>query len=99
MSATIDSTSRSPPPAELVAAASALSPFAESEPTVDVEQLVVTAPIKSGVRVIDVVRALDEAGIDAVDITRREATLDDVFLALTSRPSTQQPSNQQGVSA
>ena len=33
---------------------------------------------------IDVVRALDEAGIDAVDINRRQATLDDVFLALTS---------------
>jgi hypothetical protein len=51
--------------------------------------LLVTAPIKAGVRVIDVVRALDEGGIDAVDITRRQATLDDVFLTLTSasRPS------------
>ena len=69
---------------ELVAAAGALSAFAESDPTLDSEQLIVTAPIKQGVRVIDVVRALDEAGIDAVDITRREATLDDVFLTLTS---------------
>jgi ABC-2 type transport system ATP-binding protein len=69
---------------ELVAAASALSAFAESEPTFDTELLLVTAPIKQGVRVIDVVRALDEAGIDAVDITRREATLDDVFLTLTT---------------
>ena len=69
---------------ELVAAAGALSAFAESDPTFDAEQLIVTAPIKAGVRVIDVVRALDEAGIDAADITRREATLDDVFLALTS---------------
>ena len=69
---------------ELVAAASALSAFAENDPTFDAEQLVVTAPIKSGVRVIDIVRALDEAGIDAIDITRREATLDEVFLALTS---------------
>ena len=69
---------------ELVAAASALSSFAESEPTFDSELLVVTAPIKQGARVIDVVRALDDAGIDAVDITRREATLDDVFLTLTS---------------
>ena len=32
---------------------------------------------------IDVVRALDEAGIDAVDLNRRQATLDDVFLTLT----------------
>ena len=86
-------------PAELVAAAGALSPFAESEPSVDIEQLIVTAPIKAGVRVIDVVRALDDAGIDAVDITRREATLDDVFLTLTSRPSTQLPNPQLEVQA
>ena len=81
-------------PSELVAAASALSAFADNEPTFDTEQLIVTAPIKAGVRVIDVVRSLDEAGIDAVDITRREATLDDVFLALTSTTRTEQ-----GVSA
>jgi ABC-2 type transport system ATP-binding protein len=69
---------------ELVPAAGALGPFAGNEPTFDAEQLLVTAPIKAGVRVIDVVRALDDAGIEAVDITRREATLDDVFLTLTS---------------
>jgi ABC-2 type transport system ATP-binding protein len=78
---------------ELVAAASALSAFADGDPTLDSEQLIVTAPVKSGVRVIDVVRALDDAGIDAVDITRREATLDEVFLALTT------PRNHQEVSA
>jgi ABC-2 type transport system ATP-binding protein len=71
-------------PSELVAAASALSSFAENDPTFDSDQLVVTAPIKEGVRIIDVVRALDEAGIEAIDINRREATLDDVFLTLTS---------------
>jgi ABC-2 type transport system ATP-binding protein len=76
---------------ELVAAASALSAFADGDPTFDSEELVVTAPLKSGVRIVDVVRALDEAGIDAVDITRREATLDEVFLALTSaRPTNQE---------
>ena len=32
---------------------------------------------------MDVMRALDAAGIDAVDLNRREATLDDVFLTLT----------------
>jgi ABC-2 type transport system ATP-binding protein len=72
-------------PQELVAAASALSEFADNDPTFDSDELIVTAPIKQGVRVIDVVRALDEAGIEAVDITRRQATLDDVFLTLTSR--------------
>jgi len=69
---------------ELVAAASALSAFADNAPTFDSDRLIVTAPIKAGVRVIDVVRSLDEAGIEAVDISRREATLDDVFLALTT---------------
>jgi ABC-2 type transport system ATP-binding protein len=78
---------------ELVAAASALSEFADNDPTFDSEELIVTAPLKHGVRVIEVVRALDEAGIDAVDITRREATLDEVFLALTSaRPTSQEVS-------
>ncbi|MEY2402205.1 MAG: type transport system ATP-binding protein [Ilumatobacteraceae bacterium] len=76
---------------ELVPAASALSAFADDDPTFDSEELVVTAPLKSGVRIVDIVRALDEAGIDAVDITRREATLDEVFLALTSaRPTNQE---------
>jgi ABC-2 type transport system ATP-binding protein len=80
-------------PSELVAAASALSAFADNDPTFDSEQLIVTAPLKPGVRVIDVVRALDEAGIDAVDITRREASLDEVFLALTSdRPTNEEVS-------
>jgi hypothetical protein len=32
-----------------------------------------------------VVRSLDAAGVDAVDIRRREPTLDDVFLTLTRK--------------
>jgi daunorubicin resistance ABC transporter ATP-binding subunit len=69
---------------ELVAAASALAAFASNDSTFDEDQLTVTAPIVEGTRLIDVVRALDEAGIDAVDINRRQASLDDVFLVLTS---------------
>ena len=68
---------------ELAGAARSLSAFSDGEPTLDADLLTVTAPIRADVRVIDVVRALDEAGIDAVDISRRQATLDDVFLALT----------------
>jgi ABC-2 type transport system ATP-binding protein len=68
---------------ELVAAAGALAKFAANDPTFDEDELVVTAPISEGTRVIDVVRALDEAGIDAVDLNRRQASLDDVFLTLT----------------
>ena len=70
---------------ELVAAAGALSAFASNDASFDEDLLIVTAPITEGTRLIDVVRALDEAGIDAVDLNRRQATLDDVFLALTSR--------------
>jgi ABC-2 type transport system ATP-binding protein len=75
---------------DLVAAAGALSAFASNDATFDEDMLVVTAPIAQGTRLIDVVRALDEAGIDAVDMNRRQATLDDVFLALTG-PGNQNP--------
>jgi ABC-2 type transport system ATP-binding protein len=71
-------------PTELVAAAGALSSFASNEASFDEDVLVVTVPVVEGTRLIDVVRALDEAGIDAVDLNRREATLDDVFLTLTT---------------
>jgi hypothetical protein len=39
---------------------------------------------------MEIARALDAAGVDAVDLHRREASLDDVFLSLTDRepPST-----------
>jgi hypothetical protein len=30
------------------------------------------------------VRTLDEAGVDAIAVNRRQATLDDVFLTLTA---------------
>jgi ABC-2 type transport system ATP-binding protein len=69
---------------ELVAAAGALSALVSGEPSIDGERLVVTAPIAADTRLIDLVRALDEAGIDAVDVDRRQSTLDDVFLTLTA---------------
>ncbi|MFT3851494.1 MAG: ATP-binding cassette domain-containing protein [Ilumatobacteraceae bacterium] len=72
---------------ELVPAASALGDFVSAEPTFDGDVLTVTAPLREGTRLIDVVRALDEAGIDAVDLNRRQATLDDVFLTLTGSGS------------
>ena len=46
-----------------------------------------TVATRRGTRLIEVVRALDAAGVDAVDVHRREATLDDVFLALTTAPA------------
>jgi ABC-2 type transport system ATP-binding protein len=68
---------------DLTAAAGATSQFASAEPTFDADQRVVTIPVVEGVRLIEIMRALDDAGIDAVDLNRRGATLDDVFLTLT----------------
>ena len=88
-------------PGDLVAAAGALSEFASNDATFDEDLLMVTAPIAPGTRLIDVVRALDEAGIDAVDMNRRQATLDDVFLALTTpdHPDATRPDSAHQVSA
>jgi ABC-2 type transport system ATP-binding protein len=69
--------------AELKPAAAALAPFADGAADPDREALQVTAPIRPGTRLMDVVRALDSGGVEAIDVHRREATLDDVFLALT----------------
>jgi ABC-type multidrug transport system ATPase subunit len=71
---------------ELDRAADALGPFAEGEPDRDAEALRVTAAIRPQTRLMAIVRALDAAGVDAVDVHRREATLDDVFLTLTQTP-------------
>lgn len=65
-------------------AAEALAGFAESEVLSDPAERLVTAPVRSGTRLVEVVRALDGAGVDARDVHRRDATLDDVFLTLTN---------------
>ena len=57
---------------------------ASNDPSFDRDLLIVTIPVRAGTRVIDLVRTLDDAGIDAVDINRRQATLDDVFLTVTT---------------
>jgi ABC-2 type transport system ATP-binding protein len=73
---------------ELAAAATALSPFASDQPFVDAEESRVVAPVNAGVPLAEVVRALDAAGVGTTDLHRREATLDDVFLALTEPTET-----------
>jgi ABC-2 type transport system ATP-binding protein len=59
--------------------------FATKPAAVDPETAVVIIPVPADVRLIDVMRAVDDAGIDVVDVNRRQATLDDVFLSLTSK--------------
>ena len=61
----------------------ATASFASNAPDFDPELLVATVPVVEGTRLMDVMRALDAAGVDAIDLNRREASLDDVFLSLT----------------
>jgi ABC-2 type transport system ATP-binding protein len=57
--------------------------FASNAPTLDHQLLVASIPMAEGIRLMEVMRALDAEGIDAVDLHRRQASLDDVFLTLT----------------
>jgi ABC-2 type transport system ATP-binding protein len=73
---------------DLTAAAVALGPFARDEPAIDAEAGRVVVPVRAGVPLVEVVRALDAANVDTTDLHRREASLDDVFLTLTE-PTTE----------
>jgi ABC-2 type transport system ATP-binding protein len=70
--------------ADVGVAIEALRPFATNEPVATEDGRSISAAVAPGTRLIEVVRALDDAGIDAVDVNRRQASLDDVFLALTA---------------
>jgi ABC-2 type transport system ATP-binding protein len=69
---------------ELPRAHAALDPFLEAPAVEEPEAPRLVAPVRPGTRLIEIVRALDAAGIDAVDVQRREVTLDDVFLTITA---------------
>jgi ABC-2 type transport system ATP-binding protein len=75
---------------QLGPAQSALESFADGSCSSDEQQLLLTVPVRADTRLIEVVRALDEAGVDAKDVHRREATLDDVFLSITHSPQAQE---------
>ena len=68
------------------AAAGARKPSPAAAPTSTASRPLVTAAAEPATRLIEVVRALDERGVEASDVHRREATLDDVFLSLTRSP-------------
>jgi ABC-2 type transport system ATP-binding protein len=68
----------------------ALESFADGSCSSDAQQLLLTVPVRADTRLIEVVRALDDAGVDAKDVHRREATLDDVFLSITHSPQAQE---------
>ena len=65
-----------------------LRPLCTGEVDVSHDGRTFSAPIHSGDRVVPgVIRALDDAGIDVLDVEVRRPTLDDVFLTLTGRPT------------
>jgi ABC-2 type transport system ATP-binding protein len=68
---------------DLPSVAAALERVTGGSAEIDREEKLVAAPASEQTRLIEVVRALEEAGVDAHDVRRREATLDDVFFSLT----------------
>ena len=74
-------------PDALSRAAAAVERTVGTDVVVDRESHSLVAPAPSGVTtVIEVARALDDAGIALAEISLRQPTLDDVFLTLTGRP-------------
>lgn len=71
-------------PDELGIASEALRPFADERAAEARSEREVAVPLLPGARLVEIVRALDAAGIDATDVERRGATLDDVYLTLTA---------------
>ena len=51
---------------------------------IDADGCQLVAAVRSTTRLVDVVRALDAEAIEVLDVRRRDPTLDDVFLSLTS---------------
>jgi ABC-2 type transport system ATP-binding protein len=70
---------------DLPAGEVALARFADGPSSVDPDALVVTVPVVAGTSLLEVARTLDGAGVAATDVHRRQATLDDVFLSLTTK--------------
>jgi len=72
-------------PAAMPAAATVLNILAGAETTTtDADRLSVALPA-TGLRLADIVRELDHAGVAAADVSLRRPTLDEVFLRLTDR--------------
>ena len=69
--------------ADLATVVEATKSLSHGPASLDAHGLTATIPVPAGVRLIDVMRAVVEAGVEPVDVNRRQATLDDVFLSLT----------------
>ncbi len=72
-------------PAAMPAAMTVLNTLASTDPTpTGTDGLSVVLPV-GGLRLADIVRELDHAGVAAADVRLRRPTLDEVFLRLTDR--------------
>jgi len=70
----------------LSVASEALVRVTHSAADIDSDTRRITAPVTNGAGVlVDIVRALDAAGVEIQDLALRRPTLDDVFLSLTGR--------------
>jgi ABC-2 type transport system ATP-binding protein len=70
--------------AGLLGAAVALLPLPAADVSVDPDRRMLSAPVTDRMAALSgVVRALEEAGIEAEDVALRRPTLDEVFLHLT----------------
>ncbi|MFB4320385.1 ATP-binding cassette domain-containing protein [Actinomadura sp. 21ATH] len=70
------------------AAAAVLGGLTGGEPAAEPAEGRLSVPLAGGsVRLADVVRELDRAGVAAADVSVRRPTLDEVFLRLTGRPA------------
>jgi ABC-2 type transport system ATP-binding protein len=76
--------------ADLERAGAILAEHGEGQSTVEVDQLRVSVPIRTGAKgLVAAGRALDDGGIALEDLGIRRPSLDDVFLALTGHVTTE----------
>jgi oleandomycin transport system ATP-binding protein len=73
--------------ADLGAVAALLAGRTDSAPVISAESGMVTAQVSDGRLLPELVRELDDRGIELAEFALRKASLDEVFLALTGHPA------------
>ena len=73
--------------ADVAAVAALLEARADAAPEISAESGKVTVQVADGTLLPEVVRELDDRGIELAEFALRKASLDEVFLALTGRPA------------